>query len=122
MEQVEGAVGMYEQLGDVVGEGRVVGVTLPGYCVQATNSMLLQKELCLSQSASFRRKLSSVSMSFLSSWQPQLFWLNRSPVGLCMDEGKSDNANAYIEQAKVHTASSEYNPGRTIRRQARMSQ
>ena len=51
-------------------------------------------------------------------WEYQLLWINRSLAQLSLHEGRLDEANTYIEQAKEHVAGHEYNLGRLMETQA----
>ena len=51
-------------------------------------------------------------------WPDQLLWINDSLATLSLNEGRLDDANSYIEQAKKHVAGNEYYLGRVMERHA----
>jgi len=53
-------------------------------------------------------------------WAEQLLWINHSLARLFSGQDKFDDANAYITQAKTHTAGNEYDLGRMMETQARI--
>ena len=52
------------------------------------------------------------------NWSDQLFWSHYNLAGLFRDEGKFDEANAHIKQAKLHAVDNAYNLGRAMETQA----
>ena len=51
-------------------------------------------------------------------WSDQLFWVHYSMALLFLDEDKPDDANAHVEQAKLHTVDNPYSLGRVTELQA----
>jgi len=54
------------------------------------------------------------------NWHHELFWAHHGLVGLFLDGGRFDDAQAHIEHAKSHTGNDAYRLGRATEEQARI--
>jgi tetratricopeptide (TPR) repeat protein len=54
------------------------------------------------------------------NWHDALFWAHCVMAELFRKEGRLDDAQTHVEQAKPHSANSAYNPGHVMRLQARI--
>ena len=54
------------------------------------------------------------------NWQSQLFWIHYSLARLFLDGNRLEDANAHIEQAKLHTVEDIYRLGRAMEVQSRI--
>ena len=60
----------------------------------------------------------ALGMACTFKWRDQLLWINDSLAQLSLGQGRFDDANAYIGQAKKYTAGSDYDLGRMMETQA----
>ena len=147
MQQAEEAVGIYERLGDVVGQSD---------CWADLSRLLLSdKQLDAAEEAGFRsisllpekgqefplcqrhRTLGriyrskeerdkavhhfEIALGIASrfNWHSELCWVNHSLAQMSIREKRFDDAHVHIEQAKTHTVDDEYGLGRLVELQAR---
>ena len=60
----------------------------------------------------------AISIASSSHWRNQLFWIHYALAELFCDEDEFDDANAQVEQAKLHIAGHPYDLGRAMEMQA----
>ena len=146
IQQVEEALKIFEQLGDVVGQARyladlgsflysndqfdaaeeAVSLAIDLFAEKDEQFQICESHRLLGQIIQFTGKIEKainhfetalgIASSFKSS--VQLFWVHYELAGLFLKEGRFDDAQAHIEHAKLHTVNQTYYLGRIVGMQA----
>ena len=148
MEQAKEALGIYERLGNAVGQAQCL--ILLGWLLRSDNQLDAAEEaifcvidLLPEEGEEFRvceshRVLGNIYQSkgdtekaihhfevaigiaFPFNWHGTLFWLHYELAALFLDEGRFDDAHTHIERAESHTANNVYYLGHAIGLQAQL--
>ena len=148
MQQAAEALDIYKQLGDTLGEAigleYLAWLLLKDHRLEAAKvaalrsiDLLLEKgqgsRVCrthrllgnIYRSKKEKEKAihhfeAALTIASPFDWHNELFSIHRVMAELFSDEGKFDDANAHLEQAKLHTVDNAYNLGRGMEMQARI--